>query len=287
MRSLVVLAGLSIGLAAGCAESSQPVAAVRTPGGEPMSQRELDPLPPEESAVVSGQVLAPEGRVLTDCFVEALLLPYFSSCGERVQVTGEGTFELSGLPAGQLFIEASAPGFATSSSAPFEAAAGTRVTDVVVRLSEGGALSGRVIDARADGIAGASVIAFDRFDFRDATCTARPRSQTDEDGRFTLQHVPLGHCSLEVEVAGYAVRIVDDISVEEGKTTDLHSVALCRGASISGAVLGLGGGPVRVRSAHRFRRALTRRASEARQRFFSMAFSMSASLRGAPQERHS
>ncbi|MSR63072.1 MAG: carboxypeptidase regulatory-like domain-containing protein [Planctomycetes bacterium] len=258
VKSLAVLASL-VALVCGCTEASSPPAvAPQAPTAsaegvfqpEGLSELGYAQLSPAESALVSGRVVDPAGQPLARFTVRALLFEHINfpqSVGTReLQDVHDGAFELAGLQPGRMVIEASAPGFAASFSAPLATTAGSSTKNVEVRLSLGGTLTGRVIDAHtADAIPGAEVRVFDAYElWLDPAQLNRPHALTDAKGGFTLEHVPAGDGSLLVRCAGYAQLELSDVHADEGQTRELPLLALAQGATVAGVVHGLDGAPL-------------------------------------------
>jgi RNA polymerase sigma factor (sigma-70 family) len=67
---------------------------------------------------------------------------------------------------------------------------------------------------------------------------------TDTDGHFALSRVPEGRYSLALVAEGYQPKIVKNVRVRTGRTTDLGQLKLTRGRRLRGRVVDEGGLPV-------------------------------------------
>jgi hypothetical protein len=108
-----------------------------------------------------------------------------------------GEFCLTGIPAGAYVIEASAPGFAPSFSTPVNVNRGQAPSGNVIRLTKGGSIVGRVVDAAGKPVPRARITTHDKDWSDDAFSqmlgSSFPSNVTavdvrcGEDGRFTLR----------------------------------------------------------------------------------------------------
>lgn len=214
-----------------------------------------------EQGSVVGRVLDPAGRPMTRFTVKARTSNELSKAfgavmaQKNVKDSKDGSFELSGLPEGAYIIEASAEGYASSFSDPFDAMQGATTTDIVVRMSEGGTLVGQVLDAgTGQGIAGAEVATLDNnyiegdlfelFSALEPTALTKAKVFTDDDGRFRIERMTPGEYQVQIKVRGFSPLATNDVSVIDGQVTELPVQRLGRGARIVGVVLGTDGGPL-------------------------------------------
>jgi len=154
-----------------------------------------------------------------------------------------GDFVADLMGPGVYQIQVAAEGYAPAWSEPIST---DEPKDVVVTLSAGGAISGRVMNEKGEPLRGATVIPLslaggnmpdseDLFLGQDGAVDAR-------DGFFTLAHVPVGTETIRVIHPDYAARIVGGIAVSAGRTSDVE-VALSAGGTIEGRVYDLQGNP--------------------------------------------
>ena len=215
---------------------------------------ELQPLP-----TVSGQVVdLSTGRPVTKCTVqlraEIVGSPDGATQGLKetlLQVDDpEGRFTMTSPRAGNYIVEAKASQFADTYSDRFETVMGQSTTGIVVRMTRGGELIGRVVDESGVPIQGAVVESHDQNwaddpfsamlgDIGDAS---EKTKTTGADGVFRMKGMSPANYKLLVRHKNYAQEIVGELTVSEGIETRAKDVVLTRGAVISGTVYGPGGG---------------------------------------------
>lgn len=215
---------------------------------------ELQPLP-----TVSGQVVdLSTGRPITRCAVqlraEIVGSPDGATQGLKntlVQVDDpEGRFTMISPRAGNYIAEAKADGFADTYSDRFESVMGQSATGIMIRMTRGGQLLGRIVDESGVPIKGAVVESHDANwaddpfsamlgDIGDAS---EKTKTTGQDGSFTMKGMSPANYKLLVRHKSYAQEIIQDLSVSEGNDTRTDDIVLTRGAVISGTVYGPGGG---------------------------------------------
>lgn len=166
----------------------------------------------------------------------------------RTFSNADGTFELTELPPGRLFLDGRSDGWFVRTATPARLAEGQVVEGLELRAFPGGRLRGIVLGADGAPVAGASVSLRPGLNSFLGQITDRQyrwlETVADRDGRFDIPGVPAGN--------GYTVAaIADSIALEE-----LHGVAIApgqvtavtvqghRGAIVAGTVYGLDGAPV-------------------------------------------
>jgi hypothetical protein len=161
----------------------------------------------------------------------------------------EGRFELKGVPEGSYVLEAIADGYASSFSDTFTATQGLVTSDIVVRMTRGGAVSGRILDAYGnEPLAGAEVFTNDNdwiegeiwelFGAMEPTAMTKTQVFTDEDGRFSIDVMTAGTYQIQVKAKGYSPLVIQDVQVVDGQTTEIPTQMLIKGAVIRGIVYG-------------------------------------------------
>jgi protocatechuate 3,4-dioxygenase beta subunit len=155
--------------------------------------------------------------------------------GEAMLIAdGGGAFRFTGLPPGSYRLQAARPGGDRAMirlHPGVVARPGTETLRVVVQAD--GVITGRVLyqDGNPAGV------------FRIGLGKGWPRPFVTDDGRFRLE-APAGTYDLVVEGESFARTVVADVEVAEGETTDLASITVERGRSLSGRVVDSEGAPV-------------------------------------------
>jgi uncharacterized GH25 family protein len=191
-------------------------------------------------ARVRGYVRNEEGKPVAEAEVEIdngerglSAMPLRRERPPSARTDAEGAFELQDLQAGSLTLRARAQGYAASDPKGVELAAGQEVSDLVIVLSVGATLVGRVLGPDGEPRAAANVR------LRPAGLTlgaaSGPRVQTDRDGRFELVGVPLGDQTFLAEAEGL-LPATRTLTVQGGR--NLLDFELAAGLEISGRVLG-------------------------------------------------
>lgn len=171
--------------------------------------------------------------------------------GPRKFTTTDGRFEWASLPPGLWTMTAAAAGYQRFALTDLRLVEGKTTAEIVVPLSRGYTLRGRVYDKASDvGIASAGI------SFREAgqgqfdgNWRLRPRVQAGKDGTFTLNGMPAGRMTLSVYAADYVGR---DVEVFVGEDTQPVDIALSSGGSISGRLTAADGATAVVGSAGLF-----------------------------------
>jgi protocatechuate 3,4-dioxygenase beta subunit len=213
-----------------------------------------------ELASVTGRVVDADGRPLSSFTVKArtsneISPAYGAVLAQKAVKDSEGRFELTGLPEGSYVIEGYAEGYASSFSDPFAATQGLVASDIVVRMTRGGSLSGQILNAYDNApIAGAEVSTHDNdyvdgdlWDFFGAiepSAMTKAKVFTDERGRFSIDVLTPGLYQLHVRARDSATDYVKDVEIVEGQHTELPPRLLIKGATIAGIVYGRDGAVV-------------------------------------------
>jgi|GEM_PF-2670110 len=160
----------------------------------------------------------------------------------------DGSFSLKGVPEGVYVLEAEAAGFAPSQSTSFEVRLGQVVSGLEVRMSTGGGITGRIVDAATgEPIAGAKIFTQDNgyidnplskmFGAMLSRSTTSRSSISDEEGRFTLGQLMPTDYQLRIEHPDFTTLIVRDLDVGESEEPlDYGDFQLETGGSITGTV---------------------------------------------------
>ena len=167
---------------------------------------QLQPAP----AVVSGQVLSPNGQPVTDAWIVARQngVPFDSTL-----TTIDGTYEL-GLADGTYGVSARSPGL-ISSEQTLSVSVGTDREGVDYRMVEfRGSLSGRVTDASSGaGLANVLVSA--------AGTNGAGSTRSNADGSYVIPDLYSDSYTLTVSTSGYITTAQTDISLNGGETLEV------------------------------------------------------------------
>jgi protocatechuate 3,4-dioxygenase beta subunit len=207
-----------------------------------------------ELATVSGTVVDGDGRPLSKFVVKARasneISPVYGAVVAQKSVSdSSGRFELSGLPEGSYVVEGLADGYASCFSEPFTATQGLATGDVVVRMTHGGSLTGKVLDAYDNSpVAGAEITThendwvdadfWEMFGALEPSAMTKAKVFTDQNGEFTIDVMTPGTYQVQIRARGFAPEFVRDVQIVDGQNIDLPSRPLIKGASISGIVYG-------------------------------------------------
>jgi hypothetical protein len=158
----------------------------------------------------------------------------------------DGSFELCGLHPGSYVISASSQGFAPVVSETFTVAEGQPVPAVVIRLSQGGTIKGRVLDPQGAPVAGVQISSHDN-EFVDvamdaflggiiATQATERKARSDSQGYFELGMLTPGVYQLRIAHPAFTGDVVRNLRVAEGKPLDAGSITLRPGGTVKGTV---------------------------------------------------
>jgi|GEM_PF-724540 len=155
-----------------------------------------------------------------------------------------GEFSLDVVGPGIYQVQVTAKGYAPAWSEQINTDAST---PEVVALSAGGSISGRVVNERGEPVGGAKIVplslANGAMSDTEDVFVSEDGAVEAVDGRFTLDHVSAGAETLKVTHPDYAVRIVPEVLVAEGRTTGGIEVVLTTGGTVEGYVYDLQGKP--------------------------------------------
>jgi protocatechuate 3,4-dioxygenase beta subunit len=167
----------------------------------------------------------------------------------------DGAFSLGGVEPGEYVVQVRAMDFAPTYSPPFTVTQGIPKQDIVVRMTRGGTLSGRLINQKTGGpVTGAMVTTQDNAYVENPlsallgamvprTTTAK-KVRTDSEGRFEINLVTPESYQLVVEHANFTREILKDLRVEEGQVTEVPPIYMTAGSVVRGTVYGVDGQPV-------------------------------------------
>lgn len=149
----------------------------------------------------------------------------------------DGKFEIEVVGPGKYQIQVAAEGYAPKWSSIINT---DKPEMVVVELTQGGAISGKVIDEKGEAISGAKVMALSTAGGNSMSTQDRFINQQESvetvKGNFVLENIPEGTETLKVVHPDYVFEIIEDIEVVEGKTIVDIQVVLSKGATVEGYV---------------------------------------------------
>lgn len=158
----------------------------------------------------------------------------------------QGNFCLEGVQQGEYVVEGWADGFAPSRSQNFVVTQGRNVERVVVRLTKGGSISGRLVDPENRPIAKARIQTkpndWADDDFTRSIEDIYPSNVTQvdarsgPDGTFTLEHLTPDTYQILIDASGFTRVSKLDVSVTEGTNNNVGDLRLSRGGTLSGTV---------------------------------------------------
>ncbi|HET9481761.1 MAG TPA: carboxypeptidase-like regulatory domain-containing protein, partial [Candidatus Polarisedimenticolia bacterium] len=199
----------------------------------------------ERGARVTGKIVAQDGKEGPRAFASIASDGPGASEYYRVEVREDGTFEASGLPAGEpVRLTVDRSGYRKHRSEPLV----PPVEGLVVTLESGSRIAGQVVDDET----GDPVTDFRAaVDYVDPNQPARWRLESGpgnsyraHDGRFVLENVRAGAVKLTFQAAGYTTRAIEPLEVPE--TGDLEGVLarLRRSVRLRGVVVDESGRPI-------------------------------------------
>ncbi len=185
-----------------------------------------------KGASISGTITDETNAPLPNCSV-VLTSDQFS----RLAFTDNlGNYSITGIPTGDFQISLTLKGYASSTTSVLDIGSQEHRIDVDFVLSVGHAISGTVTDTAGRPIAGASVILRNHSDGITTWMT------TDDQGRFSSQHVPAAAYTCEIQHDGF----VTTLQSVDLTSTDVQNIpiTLLQSATITGVVDGSDGVPI-------------------------------------------
>lgn len=190
---------------------------------------------------VQGRVVGPGEQPVAGALVEVVWLAPGSGSARQAQASSgpDGTFRVAGVALGTGYVHALAPGWYVpytdeAPRAPYHLAGDGAVAEVTVRLLEGVAVRGRVVDEAGAPVPGARIEARGRP--RVTWSAESPVATSDAEGRFVLPGLPpLGPWVIEA-VRDERVGRLEPLELGSQDTVGEVTIVLRRGASIAGVV---------------------------------------------------
>jgi protocatechuate 3,4-dioxygenase beta subunit len=213
-----------------------------------------------QGGVLGSVVDGKTGKPLKSFLVDVRLVQGGKTYGRSVKRQNfrnvkEGRFQLSGISKGTYAVQVAAQGYATTFSEMFEIQQGMTTPDVTVNMTQGGTLTGRVVDAYTGEPVVGAVVTTAENNWVDSPFTSLlgamvPRTTTDskatsgKDGAFTMKRMTPETYQIQIRHPEYTTVIMNDVTITEGHPTDLGTLKQSHGGSISGTVYGPGGSPL-------------------------------------------
>jgi protocatechuate 3,4-dioxygenase beta subunit len=202
---------------------------------------------------VAGSVVDQSGKPVRDFTCKLQYAEEGSAVFEDAGVQGDfrgrddGSFELSGINPGSYVVHVDAGGFAPGISRPFVASTeGERVAGLVIHVSAGASMRGRVVDAEGKPVAGALVsthgnehaetIYQDALGNLLASNATKRKARSNAEGVFELNRLAPETYQIHVAHARFPKLIRRGVTVGESQELDLGDLKLTPGGSVRGTV---------------------------------------------------
>jgi hypothetical protein len=183
---------------------------------------------------IAGVVVTADGQPIADAQVTAVATAVFGALATTEVTDQAGHFELRGLASGTYRVSAArqAQAWRGLSRDWLDVPSGTRDLRVVVR--EAGRLHGRVAFATGG--------APSRFTI--ALGLSAPLTVASADGAFAFDDIPAGTLRLVASGADFVARTLANVVIQPGQDTDVGTITVERGRSLTGHVRDARGTPV-------------------------------------------
>ncbi len=193
----------------------------------------------ERGFEISGQVVGPDGTPVAgaELSTQQVTQPgmmHFSYGGTpQARSTGDGTFTLTGVKAGSHTVTAAREGFAPARSEPVEVAGD--VTGLLLELSAGATLKGRILGLEFDELGSLSLVAYGQAGMR--------QGRVDFEATYAFDSMAPGGWHVQAQVAGSGRSTTLQVEIPEGVPEVLEDIEFGAGFSLTGVVLD-GGQPL-------------------------------------------
>ena len=205
---------------------------------------------------LAGRVLGGDGKPVEGAALRAQ--PVAGDLRERLRETPAwpvlsdelGKFAFEGLPTGRFRLAASKTGLAVSEAGPFEVKGGTDLGTIEVRLDAGAILRVRLVDPQDKPVLGLEVRLRDSA--KGGGGSARPNGipvsedqiRQGDNGVYTVSKLPGGTFTIRLLPGDGSEIEKERIKLKAGETTDLGTIVVREGRSISGRITDAAGAPV-------------------------------------------
>lgn len=213
----------------------------------------------EDQGVVNGRVIVAEGTLPKPYTVQLRQTHQGNKVttliGESKRFNQEdGAFSIECTMTGTYIVQAVAPGYAPSFSDEFQFTMGNAMNGVTVRLTQGGSISGRVVDSEGNAVARPRITTHDNdwtnslFDKalgdQFPTNTTKSSVTGNMNGQFKVDLLKSETYQISIRAAGYCEYTMRDVRVNEGSDTNVGDIALIKGGEVTGTVIDAAGQPV-------------------------------------------
>jgi hypothetical protein len=158
-------------------------------------------------------------------------------------ITADGEFEFEVEP-GICQVQIAAEGFALATSNEINT---DKIETVVLEVTSGGSIKGQVVNEAGQPVSMAKIVPLSKASgTRQATAevfVSEDGAVNTIDGKFLLEHLPVGSETLKVTHPDYSPVVVKDIEIFEGKTAENVRVVLTSGGAVEGYVYDDAGNP--------------------------------------------
>jgi protocatechuate 3,4-dioxygenase beta subunit len=162
-----------------------------------------------------------------------------------------GKFTLTGVEQGNYVVEAWANGYAPTRSGNFTISNDRNQENIVIRLTQGGSISGRLLDAASKPIAKALIRTKpndwgeDEFsksleDMYPSNVT-QTETRSGADGSFSLKGLAPDQYQVLFDASGFTRLAKLDVSVTEGTNNNIGELQLAHGGTLAGTVFDASG----------------------------------------------
>jgi large repetitive protein len=145
----------------------------------------------------------------------------------------DGSFIIEELPANKYRLEINAEGYAIKNVYDIEVEEGITTEEIVISLDGGGKVIGRVIEGAGGKPLPDVELTLNAYDF---THFGTKIIATDEEGRFVFESVSPGVYRILSQYENFAAKLIMDIEVSAGKSTDVGDIVFSSGATVEGRV---------------------------------------------------
>lgn len=203
----------------------------------------------EPNGVVSGVVQDVDGNPIAGCQVTVKRqyspqVPVVVSVGGGDSSDERGRFTVPAVAPGEgAFLEGTHASFLKSQSEPFMVQPGGALTNLVLVMRRGGAITGVVLDEAGMPIENASVAVKSEYALTDVD-QLENSVKTNDKGEFVLPNLQAGELTLVSLAPSYLRTELSGVRVQESRTTAGIRLTLVRAAWISGYVTDTANQPV-------------------------------------------